>query len=174
MTNVNNAGSKSTPAVSCECDADTGTVKVTFANGDTVKVVANELNLEIRNMAILHGIKQKLVDAAALPRDTVTGRSATIGDKISAVREVFDRITSTDGTWNKIRSNGEGVQSGGLFVRALMELSGKSREEIVEQLEGYSKEQRAALRTNKRVVEAMANLREPSEDAEDLLQSILA
>ena len=92
------------PAVSCECDTDTLSVTVTFANGQQVTVDATRLNDDIRNMAVLHGIKQKLIDAAALPRDPITGRSATISDKISAVREVFERITSTDGTWNKIRA----------------------------------------------------------------------
>lgn len=172
MTVVN--ATKVLPAVSCECDSENLTVSVSFADGTKVVVDATRLNDDIRNYAVLHGIKQKLIDAAALPRDTVTGRSATIGDKVSAVREVFERITSVDGTWNKIRASGEGaVQTGGLFVRALMQLGGKTRDEIVAQLETLTKEQRSALRANKRVVDAMSSLRETSADSDELLDSMI-
>lgn len=170
---VSNA-TKVQPAVSCETDVNELTLKVTFADGSQVAIDATTLNEDVRNMAILHGLKQKLVDAAAIPRNIDTGASATMKEKMAAVREVFDRITAADGTWNKVRTAGDGaVQTGGLLVRALMKLGNKSREEIVAQLDGLNKEQRAALRANKRVVEAMASLRETSEESEDLLESIL-
>lgn len=132
---------------------------LTFAHGAVLTVNADDLAPEIRNAAILHGLKQKLVDAAAIGRDLVTGRTATIEDKYNAVREVFDRITRTDGTatWNKVRG-GEGTATpkGGLLVAAMMRITGRDHAAVTAYIEGMSKEQVAALRKNSRVVETIA------------------
>ena len=97
---------------------------------------------------MLHGLKQKLGDAAAISRNPDTGRSASLDDKIAAVREVFDRITSPDGTWNKIRESGDGSGNGGLLFRALCNIyAGKrSPEQITVFLADKTEAEKAALR----------------------------
>jgi len=132
-----------------------------FSNGQKLTVDANALSPEIQQAAMMHGLKQKLIDAAAIARDPDTGRTATIEDKYNAVHEVYVRITATDGsTWNKARGNGEGASSakGGLLVRAMMRLTSKSRDAIIAFLDGKSKEELAALRKNPRVAEIIAQL----------------
>lgn len=116
-----------------------------FDNGQTLSLSAGQLTEEIRNAALMHGLKQKLVDAAAISRNPDTGRSATTEDKYSAVREVYDRLLS--GQWNKQREGGSGGNSGGLLFRALSRLyAAKTPEQIREFLEAKSDAEKATLR----------------------------
>lgn len=149
---------------------------LTFANGEVLTVNVATLSEEIRLAATLHGLKQKLCDAAAISRNPETGRSATIEDKFAAVREVFDRITSADGTWNKTREGGAGGNSGGLLFRALCQIySGKrTPEQITEFLAKLNDADKAALRKQPRVKSVIDALRpEKSDDAADSLLSEL-
>ena len=141
-----------------------------FSNGQTLAVDANALSPDIQQQAMMHGLKQKLIDAAAIARDPDTGRTATIDDKFAAVRDVYDRITAADGsTWNKIRANGEaGGNKGGLLARAMMRLTSKSRTEITEFLDAKSKDEIAALRKNPRIAEIIAQLQVEQANTSDV------
>lgn len=147
---------------------------LTFSDGNELIVDAANLSEDIRGAAIMHGLKQKLVDAAAIPRNTDTGRSATLADKYDAIKEVADRITSIGGTWNKVRGDGESAGNG-LLVRALMQMSGKSRSEMETKLEPMSKEQKAALRNNPKVAAIIAELKAAQSDidSDELLNELL-
>lgn len=151
------------------------TLTMTFGNGETLTVNAASLNDTIRTAAMMHGLKQKLSDAAAISRNPDTGRSATIDDKFEAVRDVWKRITSADGTWNKNREAGEGGATGALLVRALVALTGKARGVIEEQVEAMSKEQKAALRANPKVAAKIAELKSANADidSDSLLDSLM-
>ena len=89
-----------------------GTLVLTFRHGEVLRVNPEALAPEIQRTAMLHGLKQKLVDAAAISRDTATGRAATIATKYNAVRVIFDRITGENPSWNKPRAGGAGGQGG--------------------------------------------------------------
>lgn len=148
---------KRTPDITADTYGDTLTL--TFRDGRELVVKASALSATIQLDAMLHGLKQKLVDAAAIARSTETGRTATLGDKFDAVNEVFQRITAMDGTWNKGRTAGEGTGSqGAVFVRALMKLKGKTKSEVEAFLEPLTKEQKAALRKNPRIIETIREL----------------
>lgn len=149
---------KTPAAVSVEIDVDADTLTLIYGNGQTRTVNPSKLNTAIRTYATFHGLKQKLVDAAAIPRNLDTGRSATLGDKISAVDEVLGRITSTDGTWNKGREGGTADNSG-LFLRAMVALTGKESAEIKGMLDALTDEERKALRGSPKVAGKMAELR---------------
>lgn len=137
------------------------TLTLTFSDGRELVINADNLNDTIRTDAMLHGLKQKLVDAAAIARNTDTGRSATLDDKFDAVNEVFMRITSPDGTWNKARG-GEGTGNAGLLVRAIMRLQDKPKAEVEAWLATKTKEQKEALRKNPRVIDAIAAIQRES------------
>lgn len=145
-----------------------------FANGAEIRVNRADLSEEILRHAVMHGLKQKLVDAAALSRNPDTGRSATIEDKYNAVREVYDRLMA--GQWNKGR--GDGTGTGGLLFRALCRLySGKTPEQIRAFLEGKGKEEQAALRKNPRVAAIIETLKAESAkitdvDSDDMLADL--
>jgi hypothetical protein len=132
---------------------------LTFAHGEVLTVDSYNLSKQITDAAILHGLKQKLVDAAAIARNTDTGAAATIEDKYDAVREVFDRITSPTGTWNKVRGDGTGTGGTGLLVRALMAIFGKDEDSIRAQLDECTDDEVKALRSSPKVAAKMAELK---------------
>ena len=150
-----------TTAKAISTDVVQGSLWVTFGNGEHIIVNPEKLTPEIREAAMLHGLKQKLCDAAAISRNPDTGRSASLDDKIAAVREVFDRITSPDGTWNKIRESGDGSGNGGLLFRALCNLyAGKrSPEQITAFLADKTDAEKAALRKTAPVAAEIERIR---------------
>lgn len=156
----NGTGTKEGAKVSVISGDITGTVlTLTFQDGRKLTIDGDKLAPEIKVAAMMHGLKQKTVDAAAIARDQTTGRSASLQDKFDAVEEIVTRLTGENPTWNKVREGGTGAAPGtGLFVRALMELSGKGRAATVEFLEGKSKEEVAALRKNEKVAAVIVRL----------------
>lgn len=145
-----------TPAI--ETLVDTTGLALTFSNGETLRVNLRELSDDIITQATLHGLKQKLVDAAAISRNPETGRSATVDDKYNAVREVYDRLLS--GQWNKVRGDGTGTGNGGLLFRALCQLyADKTPEAIREFLGKKDAKEQAALRALPKVAKIIDELR---------------
>lgn len=128
-----------------ESTVSQNTLTLTFDNGKILTVRDTDLSESVRELALMHGLKQKLVDAAAISRNPDTGRSATTEDKYNAVREVYDRLLS--GQWNKQREGGSGGNSGGLLFRALTRIyPTKTPEQIRAFLEGKSDAEKATLR----------------------------
>ena len=134
------------------------TLTLTFANGKEMTVNIASLSADIARAATLHGLKQKLCDAGAIARDPETGRTATIDTKYQAVKEVFDRITSTDGTWNKQREAGS---TGGLLTTALIRMYAgrKTKEQVLEYLSLRTPAEQAALRKVKRIAELIEEIK---------------
>ena len=155
MTNTTTTTTR-TPAIDATIDG--GTLTLAFGNGERIVVHADTLASDIRNHATMHGLKQKLVDAAAISRNPDNGRSATIDDKYNAVREVYDRLLS--GQWNKGRADGESGATGGLLFRALcIVYADKTPEAIREFLGKKTKEQQAALRVVPKIATIIEQLK---------------
>lgn len=128
-----------------------------FRDGTRVDIVVADLADQIITQLIGHGLKQKVGDAAAIPRDTTTGRSASDSDKIQAMIEVIDRLKFGD--WNATREGGGGA-TGGLLLRALVELyPNKSREDLVAYLAGKSDKDKAALRASPKIAPVIDRLK---------------
>lgn len=160
---------KTTAAVSATILETSGNpygLRLDFANGKSLVIARTDLSEGILAYATIHGLKQKLVDAAAVSRNPDTGRPASIDDKFAYVREVYDRITQPNGTWNKVRGDGTGSSgAGGLLFRALTRLyPGKTAEELRAYLAPMTAEQQAALRGNKKVKPVIDAIK--AEDAE--------
>lgn len=134
---------KRTPAVTAEIN---GTRLIfTGDNGRELAVSIEQLDDAIRAQAMMHGLKQKIGDAAAISRNPDTGRSATTDDKFDAMAEVLNRLLA--GQWNKTREAGEGSGAGGLLFKALCRIKAdKTPAEVRAYLEARTKEEQAALR----------------------------
>lgn len=134
-----------------------GTLQLDFANGKQIVVDTLQLCPDVIGAALMHGLKQKLVDAAAISRDPSNGRAANAETKYNAVNEVFLRL-SVDCEWNKKR---EGAATGGLLKRALIELyeGRKTAEAIQTFLDGKTDKEKAALRKNPKVATIIERLR---------------
>jgi len=128
---------------------------ITFRHGEQLTIDVSALSADIQRQALLHGLKQKLVDAAAISRNPETGRTATIEDKFAAVKEVYDRLLA--GEWNKRREGGG--TTGGLLLQALVRLY---PEKDVDTLRAYvdklSRSEQAALRANSRIAPVIAEI----------------
>ena len=140
---------------------DDGTLILEFRHGETLRLHPESLAPEIQRMAMLHGLKQKLVDAAAISRDTTTGRAATIVTKYEAVREIFDRITGENPSWNKPRAGGAGGQ-GGLLARAIARYKNVPVEAAKAYLDRLTDAQKQALRVDPRIATIINELRAES------------
>lgn len=126
-------------------------LRLRFIDGRELVVQINALHDDIIRQATLHGLKQKLVDAAAISRDPTNGRAATVDTKYDAVKEVFDRLTGDNPQWNKTREGGTGT--GGLLFQALcrMYTGKKTPDDITGYLAGKSDAEKTALRKNPKV-----------------------
>lgn len=137
------------------------TLTLTFSNGKEIIVNANDLRQDIRDMAMIAGLKAKLIDAAAMSRNPENGASASVDDKFNAVKKVADRLMSADGQWNEGRSAaGDGATSGAnnILLRAMMRMTGHDEAYVRAFLENKTKEERAALRKNPRVAAIIVEL----------------
>lgn len=150
-----------------------GIVKFTFTNGDTITVDTALLTPETLVLALAHGIKQKVADGGAIERDPVTGKSASLTDKITAMRAIADRLVA--GNWRMAAGEGSGNAEGGLFIRALMELSGKPIADVRAKVATWSKAEQAAIRAHDNVAPIIARLRvvDPSINSDDLLNELI-
>lgn len=133
------------------------TLTLTFANGETLTMRADALNSDVQQYAMMHGLKQKLVDAAAISRNPETGRAATVEDKYQAVNVVYNRLLS--GQWNATREGGG--NTGGLLAQALtrMYAGRKTAEDIKAFLAEKTDAEKTALRKNPRVAQIIEDIR---------------
>ena len=138
-----------------------GALVLTFRHGGILRIHPESLAPEIQRTAMLHGLKQKLVDAAAISRDTATGRAATIITKYDAVKEIFDRITGENPSWNKPRAGGAGGQ-GGLLARAIARYKNVPVEAAKAYLDRLTDAQKQALRVDPRIATIINELRAES------------
>ena len=130
---------------------------LTFANGETITMRGDALNSDVQQYAMMHGLKQKLVDAAAISRNPETGRPATVEDKYQAVKTVYDRLLT--GQWNATREGGG--NAGGLLLQALcrMYAGRKTPDELKAFLADKSDAEKTALRKNPRVAQIIEDIR---------------
>lgn len=170
------ASSKNTPAIVATVSDTCDTLTLTFAHGEVLTIGAAQLSADIIKAATMHGLKQKLVDAAAISRNTDTGRAASVVDKYEAVKEVYDRLLS--GEWNKKREGGAGA-SGGLLFKALCRMYApkKTPEDIRAFLETKTDAEKAAMRKNSKVAAVIEEIRAESGkddgvDSDDVLAGL--
>lgn len=152
-----------TPAIDATIYGNTLTLA--FSNGNILTLPAHDITPELREQAMMHGLKQKLVDAAAISRNPDTGRSATIDDKYNAVREVYDRLMS--GQWNKIRDGGSGTKGGLLFRALCLMYADKTPDAIKAFLDKKTPAEKTALRNTAKIAAIIATLKEEPTDGID-------
>lgn len=151
-------------------------ITITFDVAEVGRLQLNVLNLsrEIRDRAMMHGLEQKIRDAAAIGYTQPDGsvKRPTNRQKYEAMREVIN--TLTDGNWNKRREGS--AADGGLLFEALCRMYEGKREpaELREWLADKDEKTKAALRRNPKVAGIIAIIRaERNPDAADVVESLL-
>ena len=130
---------------------------LTFSHGTVLTLQIGDLSQTIIAQAVMHGLKQKLVDAAAISRNPETGRAATVEDKYQAVEAVYHRLLA--GQWNATREGGGAA--GGLLLQALCRMyeGRKTPDELKAFLADKTDAEKTALRKNPRVAAIIEELR---------------
>jgi hypothetical protein len=133
-------------------------VTFAFPEGVAQPITVNldELTDDMKHQLMVHGLKQKVIDAGALSRDNETGKSPSPQDRAAAMTEVANRLKQ--GVWRVVGEGGG--NSGGLLFRALVELyPEKTPDALREWLDKQSDKQKAALRVNPKVAPIIERLR---------------
>lgn len=138
-------------------ERDEDVLVIEFAHGKRIEVRPSQLVASVQEQALFHGLKQKLVDAAAIGRNPETGRPASVEDKYQAVKTVYDRLLA--GAWNATREGGGAT--GGLLLQALMRMYAgrKTPDQLREFLADKTDAEKTALRKNPRVAQIIEDIR---------------
>lgn len=113
-------------------------LRLEFRNG---KVITFTCPPALLNRAAAHGLEQKFGDEIAGLDD--------VDDCVIAISELADRLTA--GEWSMKRQGGSGIAGTSVLFRALVEMTGKTQEEIKAFLSGKSQAEKVALRNNPKV-----------------------
>ena len=106
--------------VSIARNDETGELTFTVADCGEFNLTPGSLSDEVRNRAMVHGLVQKISDAAAL------GKDATPLDKFTAMKSVADRLA--EGEWSKRTGEGSANVAGIIYraFREFVEVSAKA------------------------------------------------
>lgn len=100
--------------ISITANDDATALVFAVANAGEFTVDLSALSDEIRNRAMVHGIAQKVSDAAAIAKSELTGDAATdAATKFNAMKSVADRLA--DGEWSARRGDGTGPVAGVIY-----------------------------------------------------------
>lgn len=145
-----------------------------------LRLEMGKLHVAITERAMLHGLVQRVSDAAAISRDTQTGLAATPQAKFEAMSELVEHYVSGTAEWQlRAKTGGRGTDAGGLLVKALMMVPGyavKGEEKLREWVSGLGAKQKAALLAHGEIKEAADLIRlDAAEgvDVEGLLGGLL-
>jgi hypothetical protein len=96
-------------------DATTGVVEFQWLSGNkSMSVNVNMLAAPIAVEAMMHGLKQKITDAAATPAGMYSE-----AERWEFMAEVLNRISGDSPSWNAPSAGGGGGSSGSLLLRAI-------------------------------------------------------
>ncbi len=97
------------------------------------------LSPEVIAAAAINGFRQRLMDAAAIKRDTTTGLSVSPAEKDAAIRKLYDHYLSGTTEWELARGT-QAPRMDPLVVRAIMEAFGKSEDVVRGMIEAKAAE----------------------------------
>lgn len=161
-------------------------VQCTLADGRVTVNVAGQLPLIVdpaamseanRTYAMLHGIKQRVIDAAALERDPATGLSATPEQKYMAMAAIVNHLNSGAEEWN-IRGQARGPRVDAEFemlLEAISEVRQRDPAELRDWLKKKTATERLALAMHdsiKPTLDAIRELKAASVDEESLFEGL--
>lgn len=121
-----------------QCTEIDGGLKFTVPECGSFVVRLADLSQAVRDRATLHGIKQRISDKAAIPRNTDTGLSATPQQKFEAMRALAEHYGTGTDQWD-MRSAGGGAKAEStgeteLVLRAIAAIQGLKVEDVRERV----------------------------------------
>lgn len=126
----------------------------------------NDVSIENRHKAMLEGFVKRVINMAAINRDTDTGASATPAQKWARMQAAIEHYNSGSTMWGLRVAEGAGADDAGLVVQALMRVRKCTIEAANAAIEAmmakHSLERKAVLanlRKNEQIIRAMADIR---------------
>jgi hypothetical protein len=100
---------------------------LTFTVAGAGEIILNvaDIHPAVMRRAAIHGLTQRIADAAALSRNPDNGQPASPADKLAAMARLVDHYNTGTDQWG-LRASGGGGAEGGLTVRALAAVLGVS------------------------------------------------
>lgn len=161
-----NAKQKSNSVITHEVDAN-GVIRFNVLGVGALFLNMDNVSQDVANRAAIHGMIQRISDAAAIPRNTETGQSATPEEKYEAMRKLVEHYESGTTEWSRKPAAGEGSK-GGLLFKALCIMSpSKSPDEIRDWMASKTKAQLAVIRTSAKVAAVIDSIR-PKDESIDV------
>lgn len=140
-------------------------------NAGTFVLNVETLSARVREQAMIHGMIQRISDAAAISRNPETGQPATPEEKFAAMKALADHYESGTDEWRRTGTGG-GERTSILF-RALVNLyPAKTPEDIREWIKSKSKTELAALRNSSKVRAEIDRISPKAGDADEMLAEL--
>jgi hypothetical protein len=166
---------KSNSLVTHAFNAQAGTLTFNVLNAGSLTLDLSAISQANRDRAMVHGFVQRIVDAAAISRNTDTGLPASPSEKLAAMERVVAHYASGTEDWNLRKASSE-RETGALLIAALMELyPNAGREKIAARVKGWSPAERKATALSPKVKAIMDRMQAAAVaniDAEELLDGI--
>lgn len=150
---------------------------------EVIELDVEKVHEKIRARAAIHGLVQRISDAAAIPRDEETGKSATPEEKHAAMARLVAHYVGGAESWTLNREGAGGTRAvaGVQLLREALELwqPEKGAEKIAAWVKGLKPQQVAALMASQELKPHIDAVREKylsdagqGVDAEELLSSL--
>ena len=139
--------------ISVDLSDNSDGILFTVANVGSIELVVSSLAENVRQSALIHGLIQKVSDAAALPRNE-DGSPASPSDKHAAMQAVVDRLLA--GEWNKRGEASGDSAPAGLIRRAVIEWAEANGRTEAKAIAFYESKDRAGQLALRKVPEIAA------------------
>lgn len=157
---------------------DNGKITFTVQGAGAITLDLKQVNTDNATRAMHHGFIQRVSDAAALSRDTETGKPASPADKLEAMRRIVDHYNSGSADWSIRAASGDGASPvAGITLKALAAVQNMPLDEMRQRVEALAEKRGittkallATLAKQPAVAAKIAEMRAPAGiDADDLL-----
>ena len=152
------------------------TIVFTVTGVASLELDMGKVASSIYERAAIHGLIQRISDAAAISRNTETGLPADPTDKYEAMKVLVEHYNSGAEEWRITKSSTGSGENGGLLKKCLLKLfPEKGEERVTEYLKTLSRKDKLALLNSDKVKPVADEFRAKgvkTEDAEKLLSGL--
>lgn len=150
---------------------ENGVLTITTEGQPDIRIDPERFPRALVDYAALHGLKQRVCDAAAL--SVVDGRRPTAQEKYAEMRRLVDHMETT-GEWRRAGGGEGSTGSDGLLVRALAVSLGIELDAARDAVAGWDKATQAAMRADPEIAPIIARLRVAKAPAADVAEKVAA
>ena len=154
---------------------DNGVIHFNVRDAGSVALDIGSLSDAVRHRAMVHGMIQRISDAAAIARNPLTGLAASPQDKLAAMSRLVDHYMTGTDEWRMTGAGGGRRTNVDLLLAALTEYKPeKSPDELAAYVAKLEKKQVSQLLASDQLREIVARLRgeEDAGDATEMLAGL--